>query len=135
MRGKIYVSGPMSGIDDANYPLFNKVAGELRDAGWEVINPAEFEPEGWEDIEDPGKRLAIFLREDFALLATCDSLVLLPGWADSTGANCELFLAQQIGLTTYVWLDGLIGKEPHLYANLDTIIDHINAVQFPGEEA
>lgn len=134
MRGKLYLAGPMSGIEDNNYPLFNSVAGVLRDADWEIVNPAEFEPN-----LDPSlsfnNRLAIFLRDDIELLATCNGIVFLPGWADSVGANCELFVAQILGLRTYVWHKNTVTDEVNLYANLDTIIDHVNAVNWPGEEA
>ena len=134
MRGKLYIAGPMSGYDDLNYPLFNGVAKLLRDADWEIVNPAEFEPNLPEGLSF-NARHAIFLREDFAELATCSGIVLLPGWADSTGANCELFVAQMIDLASYVWEEDQARFEPHLYADLDLILDHINAVNWPGEEA
>jgi len=38
---KIYVSGPMTGIKDFNFPLFNSVAVLLRNKGFEVENPAD----------------------------------------------------------------------------------------------
>ena len=133
-RGKIYIAGPMTGYEDSNYPLFNEVATVLRDAEWEVINPAEWEPEVSPTFSF-NRKLAIYLREDFEKLSTCGHVVFLPGWADSIGANCELFLAQMLGLTTHVWENDAVRKEVNLYANLDTIIGHINEVYWPGEEA
>ncbi len=134
MRGKLYVAGPMNGYEDFNHPLFNRVEQLLLEAGWAIINPASFEPEVDQALPRP-VRLSIFLREDIELLATCDGIVLLPGWADSTGSNCELFVAQMLGLTSYVWEDENARPEPHLYANLDLMLDHVNDVNWPGEEA
>ena len=37
----VYISGPMTGIKDLNYPLFNSIAKRLSDAGYAVENPAD----------------------------------------------------------------------------------------------
>ena len=132
MRGRVYLAGPMSGIEDNNHPLFNRVAGLLRDADWHVENPAEFEPIISAKLSS-AERLAFFLREDIERLSRCDGIVLLPGWSESTGANCELFVAQILDLTTYVWEDEVVRSEPHLYADLDLMLDHINEANWPGE--
>lgn len=41
----LYLAGPMSGIPQFNFPLFNAAAHQLRNDGWRVINPAETDPE------------------------------------------------------------------------------------------
>lgn len=38
----IYLSGPMKGYPESNYPLFRQVAADLRADGHRVYNPAEF---------------------------------------------------------------------------------------------
>ena len=38
---RIYISGPMTGKHDFNYPAFNAAAKRLRSEGHFVINPAE----------------------------------------------------------------------------------------------
>lgn len=37
----VILSGPMSGLPDYNYPMFNLAAKQLREAGYDVVNPAD----------------------------------------------------------------------------------------------
>src|SRR5690625_886848 len=89
----IYISGPMTGINDLNRPLFNSVATELRDMGYDVVNPVELCPPGmgWSDC----------MRRDISALMECDSILLLPGWMDSKGARLERHIAVQLGMQVY----------------------------------
>lgn len=89
---KVYLSGPMQGYPEFNYPLFNKVAAELREQGHEVYNPAEYKFEG----EFP-------VREAFAeycnfICTKADTIAMLPGWEFSKGATMEYRLAKICGL-------------------------------------
>ena len=84
---RIYISGPMTGLPDNNFPSFHSAAAALRACGYEVVNPAEIDPGVSADIV--GKRA----------LCDCDVLALLPGWQDSDGANLELHLAHRLGLS------------------------------------
>jgi hypothetical protein len=43
---KIYLSGPMTGLPDLNFPAFNAAASALRAKGLNVINPAEINIDG-----------------------------------------------------------------------------------------
>lgn len=38
---KVYLSGPMTGYPNFNFPAFNERAAEWRREGWDVFNPAE----------------------------------------------------------------------------------------------
>ena len=42
---KVYISGPMAGIENHNFPQFNALATKLRALGVDVVNPAELNPE------------------------------------------------------------------------------------------
>jgi len=93
----IYLSGPMKGHPESNYPLFNSVAAELRSKGHHVYNPAEYPHDG----EFP-------IRKAFAeycnyICLRADTIVLLPGWDRSIGAKVEKGLAQRIGLAVEFW--------------------------------
>lgn len=89
---KVYISGPMTGIEDFNFPLFNAVAKFLQTLGWRVENPAEkgIVPDwDWED----------YLRYDIEKLMQCEYIVLLPGWENSRGARLEVRIARELGFT------------------------------------
>ncbi|AFU45853.1 hypothetical protein C380_10760 [Acidovorax sp. KKS102] len=88
---RVYVAGPMTGLPEYNFPLFNATAARLRSEGWHVENPAEHghvEGAGWAD----------YLRWDISRIATCGAIYLLPGWSKSKGATLEVHIASVLGL-------------------------------------
>lgn len=107
---RIFISGPMSGIENYNVKEFSKAANALRDAGYFVINPAETfkRMDGFlgdrKEIEAnfnefPRGRLADAVIEiELALLRSCDEIYLLNGWEESRGARRELQEALEHGL-------------------------------------
>lgn len=103
---KLYVAGPMSprsfGLEhtpegwDYNYPAFEAVTAQLREAGYEVESPAEpGQVEGWSYGD--------YIRRGLVQLLTCDGVAVLPGWDRSTGAQLEVATAGTIGMTT-MWV-------------------------------
>ena len=93
---RVYISGPMTGIDDYNFPLFNKVAQELTDLGYEVSNPAEkgiIEGWSWEQ----------YLVLDLHEVLDVDCLVMLPGWENSEGAKLEHYVATALKKQTFAY--------------------------------
>lgn len=88
---RVYISGPMSGIPDFNFPAFHTAAAALRAKGFDVVNPAEVNVDAamtWEQC----------LRTDIKLLCDCDALALLPGWENSKGAHLEVHVAHRLGI-------------------------------------
>jgi nucleoside 2-deoxyribosyltransferase len=88
---KIYLSGPMTGSPDSNFPAFHEQAARLRKLGFDVVNPAEINPDAslsWEQC----------MRADIKALCDCDVIYLLPGWEGSKGAHLELHIAHRLGL-------------------------------------
>ncbi len=88
---RIYLSGPMSGIAEFNFPTFNAEAARLRAAGFEVVNPVDINA-------DPAKSWHDCLRADLAAMLDCDTIALLHGWEGSAGAQLEVHLAHRIGM-------------------------------------
>lgn len=102
---KIYLAGPMRGILDDNYPLFIRVAAELRKNGGIVYNPAEYE-------YDRTVHKTFPLREAFAshcnfICLEADSIMLLPGWENSLGVSAELALAKNCELFVTEYLPAI----------------------------
>lgn len=96
----LYLAGPMTGLPDFNYPAFFSAAKQLREAGYEVENPAENKPEG------DASWLA-FMRMSLVQISKVDGIALLPGWGASKGAKLEVHIAESLGLQVRyadVWL-------------------------------
>lgn len=100
---RLYVSGPMTGHPEFNYPAFEKATQRLRDAGYEVVSPHEIDREAGVDITKPfthEDRIAAMKRDLIAVLES-DGVATLSGWFGSTGAFAEVAAAQSIGLDTH----------------------------------
>jgi len=96
--GRVYLSGPMTGYAEFNFPTFNAAAAALRAEGWSVVNPADHglvDGAGWGD----------YLRHDIAKIAGCESIALLPGWSKSKGAQLEVHIANALEMPIR-YLDG-----------------------------
>jgi hypothetical protein len=88
----IYLSGPMTGIPDFNFPAFNAAAARWREDGFTVFNPAE-NFQGRTDLPR-----AAYMREDLAQVMKADVVAVLPGWKDSKGARLEVAMARELDL-------------------------------------
>jgi hypothetical protein len=88
-----YISGPMTGYPEFNFPAFTAKAAQLRAEGKTVISPHEL----------PGEELDMswdwYLRRDLKALVDCTHVVLLDGWEHSRGANLEVHVARALGMT------------------------------------
>ncbi len=96
MRRIVYLSGPMKGYPQSNYPLFHRVASELRENGDVVYSPAEFD---YCRVAHPTFPLRIAFAEYAQFICMrATHIVLLPGWEKSLGVSAELALAKNCGL-------------------------------------
>ncbi len=98
LEGPIYLSGPMNGVLDHNYPMFNRVTAILRKYQHIVFNPAE----------NFGGTLGLpreaYMRLDISHVLFAKCLVVLPGWSDSNGAQLEVSIARELGLPLWRYL-------------------------------
>ncbi len=92
IRKALYLAGPMTGIEDFNYPAFHAAAKALRARGYAVINPAEAFG------GDQALSFDTYMRYDLiCLLKDCDGIVVLDGWEKSPGAVLEVSVASALG--------------------------------------
>lgn len=88
---RVYVAGPMTGIEEFNYPAFNAVADQLRSQGYEVENPADH------GIVE-GAQWADYMAYDLTRLGLCGVIALLPDWENSKGAQLEVLIAERLSM-------------------------------------
>lgn len=103
MKRRIYISGPMTGVEPREYRRrFSEAEAILRRYGYECINPCRVWACRWPWIYRTmewvlGKRwaYAVVLAYDLLLLMTrADGIVMLPGWLASRGARIENYVAR-----------------------------------------
>ncbi len=92
---RVYLSGPMTGHPESNFPAFHAAAAALRAKGLEVVNPAEINVKGAENAADS---YMACLRADLRAMMDCEAIALLAGWEKSNGANLELHVAHRVGM-------------------------------------
>lgn len=96
---KVYLSGPMTGYPEFNYPAFNAMAALLRGRGHEVYSPAEYGAEqlsaGTFDIRKAFSEYCRYICEE------AEAIYLLRGWEKSKGALAEYHLALNCDLTIF----------------------------------
>ncbi len=109
-KPSLYLSGPMSGADEHNFPAFNKAASALRALGYPVINPADF------GICE-GRSYKDHMIRDLIVLADVDCLVMLPYWKRSKGARLEHHVATVLGIPAML-LSEFMAKLPETEADL-----------------
>lgn len=89
---RVYIAGPMTGLDDFNYPAFHEQARALRASGYDVVNPAESfggdQSLPWDE----------YLKDALKRMLECDAVSFLPGWEKSKGATLEFNTARAVGL-------------------------------------
>lgn len=91
----IYISGPMTGLPDYNYPAFNEAAALMREQGHIVYNPAEYPYDG---PLDQFPLRAAFHEYCGWICDRAEAILMLPGWSRSKGATAERCLALAIGV-------------------------------------
>ena len=105
---KFYISGPMTGIKDFNYPEFIKAEKSLIDTNIDVFSPHNAPKlDSWQE----------YMRYDIAELTKCTHIMMLDGWRKSKGAKIEHRIARDLGMVIvynkkrpYVWKGAYIGQ-------------------------
>lgn len=86
---RVYISGPMSGLENNNFDAFFSAESKLKEKGHIPLNPAR----------SPHDLLyAHYMDIAMAMVRSSQAIFLLPGWENSPGARAEYAYAQSIGL-------------------------------------
>lgn len=102
---KVYLSGPITGIENKNREEFQKYQNKLIDLGFEVINPHDlFNDAELERIDKLVREEVItekeawshFLKVDLTEMFKCNFVAVLKGWEKSEGANLEVYNARKL---------------------------------------
>lgn len=120
---KVYISGPMRGVPQFGFPMFDRARDWLTKMGYTVFSPADNDRETYPGIEDwpgfaegqlaPGFHFDLHkaMAWDLARCAEVDALVLLPGWQQSKGAAHEVYVARVCGKRLYEFHPGAVYDE------------------------
>jgi hypothetical protein len=117
----IYLSGPMTGLPDFNYPLFHGVAEHFRSEGLTILSPAEVDggeqvvaheshcagnstPEACTCIAGAkaAKPWQYYMTKAITMQMQANAWAGLPGWFNSRGAKREFDLAVDLRHALYL---------------------------------
>ncbi len=104
----MYIAGPYShkteaGIQD-NISRAARAGLDCCRAGWAVHIPHKIFA-GFHVHRDLSYET--WLEKDIAILAKCDAVLFLEGWASSTGASREMQFAEELGIPHFFARDGI----------------------------
>jgi hypothetical protein len=121
---KMYLSGPMDGVEDFNHPLFHRVAAGISSGNFAVCSPAEFFD------GDKTRERKEYMREAVKYLLEADTIVLLPGWEESKGARLEAAIATELDLNImeYVETDEQAANLPPVMGGTITSLEREHGV-------
>ena len=87
---KVFISGPMTGYPDDNYPAFHAAEAELLKWGASSVeSPARnIRQDSWE----------AYMQLSVGQMLGCKVVATLPGWRKSVGATAEIALAKLVGI-------------------------------------
>lgn len=121
---RIYISGPMRGKPDFNFPAFDLAAARIRNAGWTPVSPADLDRQSGEPMSDSRDFIRRAMKRDTDTIFECDEIALLPGWRQSAGAvtevalSCVLAMPARDAITLHditedirEWWRSLLGRE------------------------
>lgn len=101
----IFISGPMSGLPDFNYPSFHEAGEYLRGLGQSFMSPAH----DWrlKPINPPHPKRELpweyYMKSSIEKMMRCDRILMLPGWEKSRGATIEKELAIILNMQIEYW--------------------------------
>jgi hypothetical protein len=98
---KVYIAGPMRGIEDQNKKAFFDAESYLVDQKiWDIFNPSRIDnDERWNiDWLCSPEGLKVVMARDLEAVCQSEVVYMLTGWEKSEGARIEHSLATMLGL-------------------------------------
>lgn len=99
---KIYIAGPISGLDHREASEnFEQAEKALAALGFEPVNPMKangMDADGGLDADGRPYSWADYMKADIPLLLECEAVYLLRGWPHSRGASLEHEIASALGM-------------------------------------
>ena len=96
----VYLSGPMTGMEDWNHSAFVRAAEHLKETvGCYIFNPAK----AFESRKDLPRPIYEVTLPDWSLhlLLQATAIYMLAGWEHSRGARLEFTVANELGLKVF----------------------------------
>lgn len=107
-RNMIYISGPITGIEDWE-SIFMAAEKELKCIAnvSAVVNPCRlaFRVQ-YRFLGSGNPRYTDYMREDIRGLSVCNYICMLPGWKRSKGARIEYRIAKILNMTILEYIPG-----------------------------
>jgi Domain of unknown function (DUF4406) len=105
VAGTISFGGQLTEEEEiiANIHRLRRYAQELRDAGYEVVDPTTLHEDDEASPDHVRKSWADYMKADISALVTCDAIALTPGWHRGRGPRLEHYLAVELGLEVIEW--------------------------------
>lgn len=118
---RVYICGPMQYIEGFNFPAFDAAAAEWREAGWEVLNPADMDRQDPVDVEDlklnkptPARRKIVMRDLDALQLADAVAVLTLYGFSvPGSGSFGERGVAAWLRVPVWYQMRSLTGTSWH----------------------
>jgi hypothetical protein len=87
---QVYIAGPITGIEGLNAEAFKDAEEKIRAKGYLPVLPHDL----FDGIDDGQMQYDNYIEGCVSALALCPTIVMLPGWENSRGANIEVNIAR-----------------------------------------
>lgn len=134
VKGKVFISGPMTGIPKFNFPEFDAAADFFRAQGFIVVNPADLSRRAgvninalpddydWKDYSVLGIDYETLLNASVQSLSDCDMIYMLRGWESSRGAKEERRVAQEMRLDIQYQPEPVSEPDPSFPCGIESLV-------------
>lgn len=112
---RVYIAGPMTGIELWNFPAFDEVERKLREIGVLPVSPAALDraygahPEDWKGSwsQTPEHfNIHAVAKRDITGISEAKAIAVLEGYSNSKGTFSEVSYGEWVGVPAYEFSTG-----------------------------